>query len=130
MLSGGLGVLLALTTRYWVALPIWAAFCGVGTIFNINTASLRQAIVPNHLLGRVMSIAGVLAFSAIPLGTVLGGIAIERTGNVALVYGVIGVLTSLIAFAFSFTALGRADRYLQSEPVPAEPPRVFPEAAD
>jgi hypothetical protein len=36
--------------------------------FNSNTASLRQQIVPNHLLGRVMSIAGVLAWSAIPSG--------------------------------------------------------------
>ena len=35
----------------------------------MRTGSLRQAIVPNHLLGRVMTIAGVLAWSAIPVGT-------------------------------------------------------------
>jgi hypothetical protein len=59
-----------------------------------------------------MSIAGVLAWSAIPLGTFIGGLLIERTGNVALVYGAIGVLMFLIPLGFTFTALGRAERYL------------------
>ncbi len=112
MLDGLLIVLLSFTRVYWVALPLWALASGVGILFNINTGSLRQAIVPGHLLGRVMSIAGVLAWSAIPLGTLLGGVAIERTGNVALVYGVVGAVTFLIPVAFSFTALGHAERYL------------------
>ena len=69
---------------------LWAAISGLGIFFNINTVSLRQQIVPNHLLGRVISIAGVLAWSAIPVGALAGGWAVERTGSVALVYGVIG----------------------------------------
>src|SRR5436309_3275684 len=86
----------------------WAVMSGLGILFNINTGSLRQAIVPNHMLGRVISIASVLAWSAIPLGSFLGGLAIEWTRNVVLVYAVIGVLTFLIPFSFSFTALGHA----------------------
>jgi hypothetical protein len=54
----------------------------------------------------------VLAWSAIPLGSFLGGRAIDQTGSVALAYGAIGVLVFLVASAFSFTALGRAERYL------------------
>ena len=73
MVSGALNVLFAYMTNYWLALPVWALFAGMGVLFNINTGSLRQAIVPNHLLGRVISVAGVLAWSAIPLGTLLGG---------------------------------------------------------
>ena len=88
---------------------------GLGILFNINTGSLRQAIVPNNMLGRVISIASVLAWSAIPLGSLLGGYAIEQTKNVALVYGVIGVLVFLIPFSFSFTALGHAERYLPKD---------------
>jgi len=64
------------------------------------------------MLGRVISVASVLAWSAIPLGSFLGGLAIEGTRNVVLVYAVIGVLTFLIPFSFSFTALGHAERYL------------------
>jgi MFS family permease len=112
MLSGLLTVIFALVPWFWLAVPTWLLATGVAGLFNINTGSLRQAIVPNHLLGRVISIAGVLAWSAIPLGALLGGLAIQWTRNVALVYGAIGVLTFLIPLAFSFTALGRAEQYL------------------
>ncbi len=112
MLSGLLHIAFALNTAYWVALVIWALYSGLGILFNINTGSLRQAIVPNHMLGRVMSIAGVLAWSAIPVGTFIGGLAIEKTGNVTLVYTVIGVLVFLIPLCFWFTPLGHAERYL------------------
>ena len=117
MLSGALTVALALTTAFWLALPILALTGGLGTLFNINTGSLRQAIVPNHLLGRIMSIAMVLATSVSPLGSLLGGVAIERGGDVALVYGVIGVLTVAIAAVFALGPLGRAERYLPNTAV-------------
>jgi MFS family permease len=112
MVEGVLTVAFAFTQIYWVGLVLWGLAGGLGILFNINTGSLRQVIVPNHLLGRVISIASVLAWSAIPLGSLLGGYAIERTGNVALVYAVIGVLTFLIPLGFSFTALGHAERYI------------------
>lgn len=38
---------------------------GLRIMFNINTRGLRQAIVPNHLLGRVM-----IGFAFFPLGRV------------------------------------------------------------
>jgi MFS family permease len=103
---------------YWVALPLWAAAGGLGILFNINTGSLRQAIVPNHMLSRVLSIAGVLAWSAIPAGALVGGWLISATGNVALVYGAIGIITIGIAVFFRlFTALGDAQRYVDERRV-------------
>jgi len=57
-------------------------------------------------------VVSALSWSAIPLGTFLGGVAIERTGNAALVYGVIGALILLAAAAFSLTSLGRAEHHL------------------
>jgi hypothetical protein len=124
MMEGVVIIVVSFTSFYWVALPLWALMSGLGILFNINTGSLRQAIVPNHLLGRILSIAGVLAWSAIPLGAFLGGVAIERTGNVALVYRVIGILVVLIPFGFSFTALGHAEKYLpkKGQAVEAEAP--------
>jgi len=113
MLMGALIVVFAGMRWYWVALPIWAAQSGLGILFNINTGSLRQAIVPNQLLSRVLSIAGVLAWSAIPAGALVGGWVISATNNVALVYGVIGILTICIAVFFRLvTALGDAQRYV------------------
>ena len=116
MLDGLLTIVFAAVGNYWLALPVWALTMGLGIFFNINTSSLRQQIVPNHMLGRVQSIAAVLAWSAIPVGSLLGGLVIESTGNVALVYGAIGVLVFLIALSFSFTALGHAENYLEDAP--------------
>jgi MFS family permease len=113
MLSGLLTVGLAYTTSLWVAVLLWAFSAGLGTLFNINTGSLRQALVPNHMLGRVISIAMVLAWSANPIGALAGGLLIERTGDVRLVYAVIGVIIFLIALVFRLASpLGRAERYL------------------
>ena len=128
MLTGWLTVAFAANRMLWVALVLWGLRSGIGVFFNINTGSLRQAIVPNHLLGRIISIAGVLAWSAIPLGGLLGGFVVEWTGNVALVYAFIGVFLSAIAvWFFFFSPLGKAERYLPGgdlAPQPEEPSGV------
>jgi MFS family permease len=114
MLMGAIEVVFAGMRWFWIAVPLWAASSGLGILFNINTGSLRQAIVPNHLLSRILTIAGVLAWSAIPAGALIGGYVVDATGNVALVYGVIGVIIICIAAFFrTFTALGDAERYVE-----------------
>jgi MFS family permease len=132
LMLGGLGMLaLSFQHQFWVAMPIWA-FCGIGVLLDINTFSLRQAIVPNEMLGRVISIAGVLAWSAIPVGSLVGGALVQRTGNVALVFGLVGTLTFLIPLCFFlFSPLGHAERYVPAaraggsqEPVAAEAERT------
>ncbi len=113
MLSGLLTVWLAYTTSLWLAIVLWGLCSGLGILFNINTGSLRQAIVPNQMLGRVISIAMVLAWSANPIGALAGGLLIERTGDVRFIYAVIGLLTFVIAFVFRVASpLGHAERYL------------------
>jgi MFS family permease len=112
-LIGVLSVVFAMNRMYWLALLLWGLAQGLGIFFNINTGSLRQAIVPNAMLGRVLSIAGFLAWGAIPLGSLLGGYAIRWTGNIALVYGVIGAIECAIAAWFFFLSpLGHAEDYL------------------
>jgi MFS family permease len=128
MLMGAMEIAFAGMRWFWAALPLWAAASGLGILFNINTGSLRQAIVPNHMLSRIMSIAGVLAWSAIPAGALLGGWIVKATGNVALVYGVIGVLNICVAAFFRFfTPLGDAQRYVDERQ--AEEERTAAEAA-
>lgn len=113
MLMGALRIAFAGTRWFWAAVPLWAAASGLGILFNINTFSLRQAIVPNRMLSRTLSIAGVLAWSAIPAGALVGAAIIKITGQVAAVYGAIGILTVCIAAFFRyFTALGDAQRYV------------------
>ncbi len=119
MLSGLATVALAYTQTFWLAAVLFGLEGGLGTLFNINTGSLRQAIVPNHMLGRVISVAMVLAWSANPVGAIGGGLLIERTGDVRAVYAGIGVAVFAIAFVFRFaTPLGKAERYMET-PLPA-----------
>jgi hypothetical protein len=103
---------MALIGSYPAALVLWAASSGFGLLLNIDTSSLRQAIVPSHLYGRVVSVAMVLALSAIPLGALAGAAAIQLTGSPAGVYAVTGALTAVIALLFGFSAIRHGDRYL------------------
>ena len=112
MLQGVLTVLLASTRAYWVGVLLWAVMWGLVVLLDINSNSLWQMIVPNRLLGRVQSVVNVLSWSTIPLGTFIGGVAIQLTQDVSLVYRAIGIVIFLAALAFSFTALGHAERYL------------------
>jgi hypothetical protein len=110
--SGSGNCCFAVNRWYWGAVVLLALMAGLIVLLSVNVQSLRQAIVPNELLGRVTSSLNVLVGIATPLGTILGGLAIERTQNVALVYATIGGLIFLIGLAFVFTPLGRAERYL------------------
>lgn len=117
MLEGLLVIGLAFAPSYWIAVACWCLASGLGILFNINSGSLRQAIAPSHMLGRIITIAMVLAWSANPIGAMAGGIAIDRLANVQLVYAAVGGLTFLIPLYFRlFSPLGHAERYL---PAPA-----------
>jgi MFS family permease len=108
LLNGGLTVVLSLTRSLWVGLLAYAGVMGSITLFSISTASLRQTITPSHMLGRVITVAMVIAWSVEPVGAVLGGLAIDRFG-VAAGYAVVGGALILIAVLFT-PALLRAPR--------------------
>src|SRR2546428_5433548 len=110
MLEGLLGVAFSLMRLYWIAAILWLLAGGIGVLFNINTGSLRQAIVPNHMLGRVISIASVLAWSATPIGGLARGILIERTGDVRPVYAALCAPTFVLLLVFR---LARPPRHPQ-----------------
>lgn len=122
MLSGLVTVVLAYSTSFWIAAALWGASAGLGALFNINTGSLRQSIVPNAMLGRVISTAMVLAWSANPIGAVGGGVLVDQLGDVRIVYAAIGALTFAIALLFRFASpLGHAERYLPGGPAQSAP---------
>jgi hypothetical protein len=66
------------------------------------------------LLGRVLSVAGVLSWSAIPLGALAGAAVINATHDVAAVYAGIGLITAGIAAAFAFSPMRQGERYLNA----------------
>jgi Transmembrane secretion effector len=122
VVSGLAVTAMALIGSYPAALVLWAMSAGFGLLLNINTGALRQAIVPSHLYGRIISVAGVLAWSAIPLGALAGAAAIQLSGSVADVYAVTGGLTALIALSFAFSSVRHGDRYLAEAAARADAP--------
>jgi MFS family permease len=67
-------------------------------VVSIVVAALRQAIVPNELLGRVHATFRVFSYGAIPVGAVAGGWLASAFGLRApfLIGGAIVVLAGLL----------------------------------
>lgn len=85
VLVGGSDLLVPIaagSTTAVVALLVAAQFLfGIGlTVFNVNQASLRQAIVPAALQGRAAATLRFASVSLIPFGALLGGILGEAIG--------------------------------------------------
>ncbi len=79
----GAGITLALSlvvlgsTRWWlIAVILMATYSISLSYWRIITVSLRQAITPNHLLGRVNGVYRFFSFGAIPVGAVIGGVLV------------------------------------------------------
>jgi MFS family permease len=71
---------------------------GFGVAWNVVTVSMRQAIVPDALLGRVNSAYRLLGWGTMPIGALLGGVLAQTFGlRAPFVLG--GVVPIVMAFA-------------------------------
>lgn len=98
MLFGGGQLIIGLTSNAVVVAATLAAL-GFGTIlWNVITVSLRQSIIPNHLLGRVNSVYRFVGWGTMPLGAALGGFLGSTVGlRAPFIIG--GALIVLLGFA-------------------------------
>ena len=55
----------------------------VGILWNVITVSLRQTIIPPHLLGRVNSVYRFFAWGMMPIGAALGGVTVAIVATFA-----------------------------------------------
>jgi MFS family permease len=76
------------------------------TMWNVVTVSLRQRIVPGHLLGRVNSVYRMLGWGLMPLGALAGGFLAHAEGLRApyIVAGLICGLSVLAALPLLLAA--------------------------
>jgi MFS family permease len=94
----GLALALPGVVPHVVAAAVSGAAIGVAsTMWNVVTVSLRQRIIPSHLLGRVNSGYRLLGWGTMPVGAALGGLVGDAFGlrSVFVVAGV-GVLLTLV----------------------------------
>jgi MFS family permease len=103
---GGPGTLIVALTPKSFPVPFFIAGMAIGgagaVIYNIQQVSLRQAITPERMQGRMNSVMRFLVWGPIPLGALVGGAIATSFGlRTALVVGALGGFTSTIPIIFS-----------------------------
>jgi MFS family permease len=64
-------------TSWWpLVFAMFAVMTLFGVVWNVITVSLRQSIIPDHLLGRVNSVYRFFAWGMMPIGTLVGGVTV------------------------------------------------------
>ena len=85
LISGPIITLIIGLSSSWHLFYLLTAISTVfAVLWNVITVSLRQSIIPSHLLGRVNSVYRFFAWGSIPIGTLLGGALVdlvELTGD-------------------------------------------------
>jgi MFS family permease len=68
--------LVGLSSWWPLTAVVFALGSLLGSSWNVITVSLRQTIIPPHLLGRVNSVYRFFAWGMIPIGALLGGVVV------------------------------------------------------
>jgi len=106
-LTGASSLLIPLASEpLAVAVPLLmlASFLmGLGNpIYNVNQLSLRQAITPDRLLGRMNASMRFIVWGTIPIGALIGGVLGEWIGlRSTLIVGVSGMALAFLWIYFS-----------------------------
>ncbi|MGA0070896.1 MAG: MFS transporter [Candidatus Nanopelagicaceae bacterium] len=102
-----LSLIIGLTSNWYIAWVMIAATTVFAVLWNVITVSLRQSIIPSHLLGRVNSVYRFFAWGSMPIGTLIGGAIVSLTqllGNRELALRMpyfFSLVLGLVIFAFA-----------------------------
>ena len=97
--AGGLSLILVPLAQFGFAIPLLIASFFIGSwvnpVYNINQVSLRQAITPDRVQGRMNATVRTIIWGTIPIGALIGG-------TIGTVYGVlpaiyIGIAVTLLS---------------------------------
>jgi MFS family permease len=112
LLEGITTVALGLTSNGWVAGALLVALGFQVLVWNVVSASLRQSLLPDELIGRVVSAYHFISMGTGPLGALLGGVLGRMLGLRApfLLTGLILVPMALLALPVVNTRTVQAAR--------------------
>jgi predicted MFS family arabinose efflux permease len=94
-------------------------------VYNVNQVSLRQAITPERMLGRMNATMRFIVWGTIPIGQIVGGVIATLFGVITAIWvGAIGALFAFLPVFFSPV------RSLRTIPDPEPEPGAGTEAAE
>ena len=67
------GTVIGLTSNAFLVGAMLALFMFTAVVWNVITVSLRQSVIPDHLLGRVNSVYRLFGWGSMPIGAAIGG---------------------------------------------------------
>jgi MFS family permease len=109
----------AAAPNIWVAVVAYAAGAAGVSMWNVPWGSLRQAIIPAPILGRVLGAMRTITWGLIPVATVLGGVLGRVDLALPFLVGGVGSLAVVLVRA---RLLLSADEHFPAEPdASAEP---------
>jgi MFS family permease len=107
-------ILFGLSRNFWLstALLVPVGFCMMLQMSSSNT--LIQAMVPDHLRGRVMSVYSMMFMGMAPFGALLGGAVADRLGApLAVIMGAVAAFGGAAIFGLRLPAIrGEARRLI------------------
>jgi predicted MFS family arabinose efflux permease len=98
--SGMIVSMVGLTDSTYGAAALLFASSGLGAMVNVVGRALRQAMVPDQMLGRVTGSNRVIVYGAMPLGAALGG-WIARTFGLRAAFIIGGLIMTAVSVAIA-----------------------------
>ncbi|HET9899273.1 MAG TPA: MFS transporter [Streptosporangiaceae bacterium] len=87
---------------------VYALMFFVGPIWNVVLAGYQLAVTPDAIRGRVLSAVSLVAYGAIPLGSLLGGLMLSRFGTGPTMWSLTALMLLLVITAIASPAVRSA----------------------
>src|SRR5581483_11313592 len=100
VISAAADFVVALTSNAYLVGVMGAIASTVAIVWNVITVSLRQAIIPDELLGRVNSVYRFLGWGMMPIGAAFGGLIASAFGLRAIYWIGGGALLAMALLTF------------------------------
>ena len=120
--TGGAAIGIGLTSNVWVGAALFGTVASSVSVFNVLVISLRQALIPEQLFGRVQGAYRTLVWGLIPVGALIGGV-VARLTSVPTTFVISGVLQMVLAILLWRLLRRHRDQIAaahQPDPEPAE----------
>ncbi|MBA3410682.1 MAG: MFS transporter [Geodermatophilaceae bacterium] len=111
-----------MTSNVWVGAALFGTVASSVSVFNVLVISLRQALIPEQLFGRVQGAYRTLVWGLIPVGALIGGV-VARLTSVPTTFVISGVLQMVLAILLWRLLRRHRDQIAaahQPDPEPAE----------